>query len=361
MSANAEQEYDRDAALANLTEEERAALEDDGMTDAERQALQDILGDDDQGQGDDDDEDDDGEEADDDSGDEDGDGDGDGSEEEDQGHGDQGDEAGQRDEPGGDDGEAASSQQSEDEDDEEDDASPVLRVELPEDFDDRMASLDTRESDLIKKFKDGDIEVDEFVAETNKITGERAELNQLKTQAAISEQINAQNAEHQWTMSVRRFIRDVKKSEGVDYAPGSPELKQFDSMIKALAQNPENNDKPFKWFLNNAHKATKALLGITTSTPSAIGAKAGEGKPASKPAAKPQGKQQQAAQTADKNRRKPPVDKVPANLAGVPGGDGPGDVGDEFAELDKLEGLEYEEALARLPKAQRERYLSGTA
>ncbi|MGY8590917.1 hypothetical protein QRO08_10050 [Paracidovorax citrulli] len=45
------------------------------------------------------------------------------------------------------------------------------------------------------------------------------------------------------------------------------------------------------------------------------------------------------------------------NLADLPGGGGDADpVGDEFAELDKLTGLDYERELGRLSSEKRERY-----
>ncbi|WP_259373112.1 hypothetical protein [Roseateles chitinivorans] len=44
----------------------------------------------------------------------------------------------------------------------------------------------------------------------------------------------------------------------------------------------------------------------------------------------------------------------------MPGGDHPGDTGDEFAELDSLDGDKLEAKLARMTPDQRSRYLAGT-
>ena len=57
--------------------------------------------------------------------------------------------------------------------------------------------------------------------------------------------------------------------------------------------------------------------------------------------------------------RKSPVDALPATLAQVPGSDGPGDVSGEFSELDSLEGLDYEQAIAKMTPVQRERFVQG--
>lgn len=324
MSANNEEGYDRDAALATLSPEERAALEDDGLSDEERNILQDVAGEDDgEGQGEDDGQD----------GDDDEDGDGDEDDDAAAAAGDGADDAGAS--AGADDqGAQAGAAESEDEDDA---AGPVYEAALPEDFDDRVKALNTRADDLAAKFKAGEIDSDQFIAETRKIADERAELEAMRTEVRVAERLNAQNAEHQWKRVVKTFMREVKAAEGIDYAGDPEKAEKFDLFVKALAGDPKNEGKSFKWYLSQAHKATKAVLGIPDKP-------AGGQKPDAP--AKPAG-------------RKPPTAAVPRNLAQVPGSDGPGDVGgDEFAELDRLTGEAYELALAKLTPAQRERYLA---
>ena len=51
--------------------------------------------------------------------------------------------------------------------------------------------------------------------------------------------------------------------------------------------------------------------------------------------------------------RKPDLKAVPKTLAHVPGSDGPGDVSDEFGNVDALDGLDLESAIARMTPAQR--------
>jgi hypothetical protein len=53
----------------------------------------------------------------------------------------------------------------------------------------------------------------------------------------------------------------------------------------------------------------------------------------------------------------PPADAAPRTLADVPGGDGPGDVGGEFADVLALDGEAYEHAIARMSPAQRDKFL----
>lgn len=210
---------------------------------------------------------------------------------------------------------------------------PQFKLDLPPDLDDQIAGLSTKEAELAQRMKDGEIDVTEFLTEQNAVARERAALEAKRDQAATFEEMNRQTAEQEWMWTVAQFKARVKKAEGVDYA-GSVDLDaDLDTFVKAIASKPENANKDFSFFLTEAHKRVKALHGIGAA-------------PAAKEDPKP--KPRKAANAA----------AVPVTLASVPGGDGPGDVGnDEFANLDKLEGLEYETALAKMTKEQRDRYL----
>jgi hypothetical protein len=96
-----------------------------------------------------------------------------------------------------------------------------------------------------------------------------------------------------------------------------------------------------EWFLAEAHKRVMALRGAAN---------------VSAPAPTPAVDRKAEAAAA----RKPRMDAVPATLAQVPGADGPGDVGGEFADVLSLDGMEYETAIARMSPAQREKFARAT-
>lgn len=318
MSTDAELDAARKLAMEQLTDEERAAMADD-LSDDEKAALKAIAGDDD------DDKSDDGDDG----------GDDDGDDVAAAGSG----------EPGGvpgavpaplanktDPAPHASDATTEDE------IAPLpfkpqFKLDLPPDLDDQITALSAKESELAKQMKDGEIDVAEFLAQQNTVARERAALEAKRDQAATFEEMNRQTAEQEWHWTVAQFKARVKRAEGIDYAGNAEQDADLDTFVKAIASKPENADKDFSFFLTEAHKRVKALHGIGAA-----------------PAAKedPPPKPRKAANAA----------AVPVTLASVPGGDGPGDVGnDEFAALDKLDGLEYETALARMTKEQRDRYL----
>jgi hypothetical protein len=313
MSANKE-EYDREAGLANLTDEERAALADDGDDDAAAVQVGNVNDDDDDG--DDDEEGGDGE---------------------------------------GDDAPAAAPDAAEatgtapakapetaapaaaaddTENDGDDEVAPVAyQAALPADFDDRVKAIEDSEAEIARKFEAGEIEQPEYVRETRRIAKERGELDRIQVKAEMAAEMSQQAEIHQWQQQVAKFMREAKKIDGVDYRGNEALGTELDTLVKALANNPANADKPSAWFLQQAHKAVKAMHGI-----------------ADKPA--PASKDEKPAS------RKSPIDKAPKTLAQVPGGEGPGDVADEFVNLDNLDGDAYETALAKLTPAQRERYLA---
>lgn len=295
--------------LATLTAEERAViLEDDGAAEANRKALAAIAD-----GGDDDDEDDD--DADNDTA--------------------SNDDSAAADDAARDVPAAASGQQEEEIAEKRETFRPQYVAQVPADFAEKLAGIDSEIDSLANKFKSGDIEFDEFQLENRKLENQRLELHNAKTKAEISQEMSQQTAVQEWKFTINKFMKDEAKVGGIDYAKDQAKLKDFDQFVKILGADPENENRDPEWFLIEANKRVKALHGIAVTAP-----------------AKPDAQKQAS--------RKAPVDNLPKTLAQVPGGDGPGDVGDEFAHIDKLSGDKLEAAIAAMSPAQRERYMTGS-
>lgn len=228
-------------------------------------------------------------------------------------------------------------------------------AQLPADFNDRLAALDTRAAELKQKFRDGEIEFDDFDAQREELFRERSELNSLRTKAEISEEMRSQSAEHQWGQAVNGFIDWASKlpEDGgrIDYSKDSEKAADLDSFVKTLAANPANESKDMRWFLEQAHKRVLALHDLAPA------------KAAPAPAPTPTGNDKQEREDKlkqAKQDRKPNTENLPPSIANVPGGDGPGDVGSEFADLDNLSGDQLEAAIRKMSPEQRERFSRGT-
>jgi len=171
---------------------------------------------------------------------------------------------------------------------------------------------------------------------------EREALTLARTKAEISQEMNAQNAEQLWLHTVNTFVDTVASRDqaagGIDYRKDAAKASDLDQFVRGLAAQAEHADKSMEWFLTEAHRRVLALHGLS--------------QPASKPAADTAALK--AAVLAD---RKPPLEAAPKSLAVIPGGEGPGDVESEFSAVLALDGFDYEQAIARMSPAQRERFL----
>jgi hypothetical protein len=222
-----------------------------------------------------------------------------------------------------------------------DQQAPVFVAKLPDDYQARVDALATKTTELRDKFKAGDIDLDTFDAENAALQSERDDLVVLRAKSEISQDMTQQSAQQAWATTVNTFFSSVKTSGGPDYMADEARRNDLDLFVKALANDDRNNEKPMDWFLTEAHKRVQALHGAPVPAPTPTPA------PAKDPVAEARAK------------RTPNLETAPKTLAQVPGADGPGDVGSEFAHLDALEGDALESAIARLSPAQREKYARG--
>lgn len=219
-------------------------------------------------------------------------------------------------------------------------ASPRYQASLPADYENKVADLAGREAELKRAFRAGEIEFDDFESKRDELLREREALTIARTKAEISQEMTAQTAEQQWANTVNGFLASVAalspEQGGIDYRKDAEKAADLDTFVKTLAGRQENSDKPMEWFLQEAHRRVRALHNLAAAPAAAPAPAPAPAKPAS---------------------RKPDLSSVPTTLAQVPGGDGPGDVSGEFADVLSLEGEEYEAAIARMTPAQRDRFL----
>ena len=210
---------------------------------------------------------------------------------------------------------------------------PTYQADVPADIDQRLNSIDSDIDALTAKFKAGDIDFDEHQAQTRALEATRRDLSNAKTKAEISQEMTSQAAQQEWQFTIKSFMRNIAKDGGTDYLKDPVKYADLDGFVIALANKPEHQDKDQEWFLKEAHKRVNALYG-SVEAPSKT-----------------------TLQEA-KNARKVDLSNAPKTLSQVPGSDGPGDVGDEFAAIDALSGDKLEQAIARMSPAQREKYMS---
>jgi hypothetical protein len=216
--------------------------------------------------------------------------------------------------------------------DEDEDAPPppVFSFKLPDDFEQQVADNRAAKAAVYQRLKDGEITIDDLPNEIEALNEKARELDSMRTKAEVAEQAAEQSAKAYQRREIDRAFK-AAKADGIDYkGKDADKIADLDMFMKALAGKQENADKPYKWFLAEAHKRVAAMHGVKAPAPAPAPA-ADPAKP--KPAA-----------------RKAPVSEAPPSLANVPGGDGPGDVGGEFDDILSLEGEAMERALAEMQR-----------
>jgi hypothetical protein len=253
--------------------------------------------------------------------------------------------------------EAAADAGAETEDEEEDDEPefvlPRYTAPAVEKYDEKVMALDTRQTEAEAKFKAGDLELDGLLAEQRKIEGERRALNEAKLKHDISVEQSTQADVQSWQFEIGRFMHRVKQTDSVDYKANRTLNAAFDQAVKDLGNAKDkdgkfiNAEKPGRWFLREAHKQVMKDIGRE--------------KPAAVDDADETPEQKAAKAKAAAAARKTDPKKLPKTLARVPAADADDAGGDpEFSALEGLEGLELEDAVARMTPAQQDKWARST-
>lgn len=206
---------------------------------------------------------------------------------------------------------------------------PELKADRPEGLDEKLNDLETQTKDLLTKFKEGDIDMPEFMAQKEAIDAEKLKLTMADAQAKWAESQNIDTRDQRWKWEQERFFAQDKASIYKDPII----LAALDASVKKISADPANAKKPAGFFLEEADRQIRNLFNAAGET----------------------GKEKSAP------NRQPDLSKVPKTLAQLPAAEmaETGDV--EFAYLDKLDGIALEQALRKLTPEQEARYLGASA
>lgn len=210
---------------------------------------------------------------------------------------------------------------------------------LPEDFEAQKQSLKDDTEALRKRFKDGEIDTDEYDVERERLAERRAELDRIQTRAEVSADA-ARMAEESRRFQVANVVVAETKKVGIDYNADQDAFAELTAQIAAVGQHPKFKAASWDEQLREADRRVRVLYG-----------KAAQPAPTTKEPVDAAAAKAKAAAS-----RRPPLDAAPKTIAQVPGGEGPNDMGGEFAELATLEGYDLEDAIARMTPAVRARW-----
>lgn len=206
--------------------------------------------------------------------------------------------------------------------------SPEFRAAVPEGLDDRLTALDAEKAGLVTKFQDGEIDMAGFMSETSRLDNERMQLVVARENAKFADNQNKSQREQRWEWEQERFFGSEKNAT----AYKDPVMvAALDSQVKILANDAANNRRPASWFLEEADRLVRARFNV-----------AGEQKPNT---------------PKTPGNRQPDLSVVPKTLSNLPAADLSETDSGEFAYLEKLDGIALEAALRKLSPEQEQRYL----
>lgn len=205
----------------------------------------------------------------------------------------------------------------------------VNTVVWPEKYKERMDALKVEREEITRKFSDGEVTLEEKEREQDRIEEDRHNLRSAQQRAEIQNDAFQAQVAVSWRESQQTFFKS-----NPEYGKNRTLLSAFDAYVREEGANPDNSNRNGDWFLQRAHERVQEDLVVLGVKPAA----------AVKPVVVP--------------RAKPNLSTVPKTLGALPAAQG-SEIGAnaEFANIDKLSGIDLENALARLTPDQERRYL----
>lgn len=202
-----------------------------------------------------------------------------------------------------------------------------------------LETIDADITALDNKLSEGELDLTEYQQQTRTLERER-------TKAETAQDFSQQNTEQAWGAVQEAFF-----TANPEYANDKIMFGALDATLQGLYADPQYSDYTMAQYLVEAKRQVDARFTGGDPAPAPEAEPAGDDTQAA--ADKGEGKQPSNAEVAQQRGGRP---EAPATLNGVPEAEGEGT--DPWAHINQLTGLDYEEALARLPADQAERFLA---
>jgi hypothetical protein len=198
---------------------------------------------------------------------------------------------------------------------------PVERDRMPQLQAPELKDWSALRADLSKRYEEGEITNAQF-------TNELSDLVKQETTAELRVSFNQEMAAQRWQEQQDNFMAANR-----NYATNPIAYQALNAAVNAVSLDPVNAKLTGDQILQKAHEQVMEAFGM--------------------PAAKTQAKQPEATPA----RKTPDLRQVPKTLAHLPMAAAEDMGNDRFSEIDKLDGLDQERAIARLSDADRDQYL----
>ncbi len=225
---------------------------------------------------------------------------------------------------------------------------PHYEAKAPEKYQEQMDGFETQLKEVKGKFEEGDLSVSEYMDKRDTIASQRYDLREQKLKSDMSAEQSKQVADQVW-----EHEQDLFFDQHPEYRKDTILWGAMDASIRELTAKAENVNRSGMAILNDAHKQVSERFSQRGTENKEVDKEETNDKKdnPNKQLVNKEGNKQETA-------KKPDLSVVPKTLSDMPNADGPDTGTDtEFTYLDKLGGVEYENALAKLSDDQQDRYL----
>lgn len=199
----------------------------------------------------------------------------------------------------------------------------VIDATLPDDYDQRVSANEKAMADLDKAYDDGDISHSEWREQLRKLDRESRELERMKDRAELAQESSQQALMAHWQGLIQPFL-----AKHPELGEDDVSMTGFDSYLKqTTAPVMQAGGTPGQAEIDKAYGLWCKRFNFTQA-----------------------GEQQQQAPAGKKPITAPPT------LGGLPVSNGNSVEDGRWAALDRLEGVAFEEALAKLSQAELDEY-----
>ncbi|AEZ50862.1 hypothetical protein DC1_00044 [Burkholderia phage DC1] len=216
---------------------------------------------------------------------------------------------------------------------------PLLVADAPADADAKLKEIGDKKAELVEQFDNGDITAKEYQTQLDALGRQERELERAIDKAKIATEMKQQQEMNAWLGEVNDFTH----KDHPEYSKSRVRWTALDTFVKEIAAKPENAGLSGKQILAKAHEMVVADLGDAPAPRADAGGKKDEkdGKPLKGSKIEP-----------------------PPTLAKVPAAENQDVEGGRWAALDRLaetDPLELEEKLMKMSADDRDAYLAARA
>lgn len=144
---------------------------------------------------------------------------------------------------------------------------PILVAPAPEDAEAKLNEIATKKEALLEQFDEGDITAKEYQKQLDALAKEERAVERAQDRAELAAQMEQQRLKNDWDATCESFV-----STHSIYKDNPRLYKALDAEVRDLAAKPETANWTGQKFLDEAHKNLKAAFGFA-ETPAADPAK----------------------------------------------------------------------------------------